>query len=183
MLDVTVITPTIPERKDVLAECINSVKGQTVAPAAHYIGLDASRKGPSTVRNELIEKTKTKWLCFLDDDDILYPNHFEVLYENIMGQDKYDLIWTWCDTVGRENFNPNSRFDANRLRQGNYIPITVLVKTDLVKEVGCFDTEARLEDWDLWIKLLNNGAVFHNIPIITWQYRFVGNNRTFLDEH
>jgi glycosyltransferase involved in cell wall biosynthesis len=175
-MEVTVITPTIPERTELLGQAIASVAKQNHPVKGHFIGVDLEREGPSPIRNRLINSIETEWTAFLDDDDILMPNHFEVMAPFV---NEADLIWTWCDSVGRGNFNPNSHFNERRLRQdGNYIPITVAVRTSLLKEVGGF-SDARLEDWDLWIRLLDAGGRFKNIPTITWTYRFLGENRTF----
>ncbi len=175
-MDITVITPTIPSRTNLLADAILSVSEQNHSVVDHFIGVDLQKEGPSPVRNRLIQAVQTEWTAFLDDDDILKPNHFEVMAPF---HEEADLIWTWCDSIGRGSFNPNSRFNERRLREnGNYIPITVAVRTSKLREVGCF-SDARLEDWDLWIRLLDAGARFVNVPIVTWTYRFLGNNRTF----
>lgn len=175
-MDVTVITPTIPDRVDLLREAICSVAQQTEPVKGHLIGVDSLGEGPSPVRNKLIKSVDTEWIAFLDDDDILFGNHFEVVSQH---QNDADLIWTWCSSIGRGNFNPNSHFNEQRLRSdGNYIPITVTLRTELFRRVGGF-SDARLEDWDLWIRLLDAGARFKCEPTVTWQYRFLGNNRTF----
>lgn len=175
-MDVTVITPTIPERAKLLGQAILSVSNQIVPATDHLIGVDLKKEGPAVVRNKLLDSVTTEWVTFLDDDDILFTNHYEVVESQM---DQGDLIYTFCTSEGRGNFNPNSRFDERRLRQdGNFIPITVTVKTSFLREVGGF-SDARLEDWDLWIRLLDAGCKFHCIPIVTWNYRFLGGNRTF----
>lgn len=176
---VTVITPTIPERSNLLADAIDSVAAQQIQANGHLIGVDSSRQGPSYIRNKLSKSVDTEWIAFLDDDDILYNNHISVASQ---AKDHSDIIYTWCTSVGRDNFNPNSYFDAERLMNaGNYIPVTTFVRTAAFFAVGGFDLEARFEDWDLWKRLYTNGYRFTCIPVITWSYRFLGNNRTFMD--
>jgi hypothetical protein len=60
---------------------------------------------------------------------------------------------------------------------GNFIPITVLVKTELVKRVGGFPTPFSevwpykgCEDWGLWQQLLRAGATFVHYPERTWAW-------------
>lgn len=177
-MDVTVITPTIPSRTHLLTECIASVSQQEEGVGSHLIGVDNDGRGPGPIRNKLLEAVTTEWVTFLDDDDILFNNHFSIVNQN---KHNGDLIYTFCSSIGRDNFNPNSLFDEKRLRsEGNYIPITVTVKTSYLRLVGGF-SDARLEDWDLWIRLLDAGAQFHCVPVVTWCYRFLGENRTFND--
>ena len=175
--DITIITSTIPERETLLAEAVNSVNQQRVKAKNHLIEVDTNRIGPSAVRNKLAKMADTEWIAFLDDDDILYQNHIE---EYSKSHHHSDMMYTWCDSVGRENFNPNSHFDADRLMHGNYIPITAAVRTSLFLQVGGFSEDSRYEDWDLWKKLLQAGARFTCIPTKTWCYRFLGNNRTYV---
>ena len=175
-MEVTVITPSLPERSQVLKDAIDSVTAQEHSVSGHFVGVDHQKEGPVIVRNKLIGLVDTEWTAFLDDDDVLFPNHFSTMAANTDGA---DLIWTWCTSEGRGTFNPNSSFDERRLRQdGNYIPMTVAVKTELLNEVGGFVDHPQ-EDWHLWVRLLDAGARFKNVPVITWNYRFLGNNRTF----
>jgi glycosyltransferase involved in cell wall biosynthesis len=175
-MEITVITPTLPERNKLLSEAIASVSTQRHPVEGHLISVDNNRRGPIEIRNQLIKAVDTEWTAFLDDDDILYENHFEVM---LPASDSADLIWTWCNSEGRGNFNPNSTFNEKRLREdGNFIPITVAVRTELLNRVGGFVDHPQ-EDWHLWIRLLDVGARFVNVPVVTWNYRFMGNNRTF----
>src|SRR3546814_10980394 len=66
-------------------------------------------------------------------------------------------------------------FDAAALDANNYLPVTVLVRTDKFIEVGGFpelNTEAwpfpACEDWGLWKRLRDSGAVFSLLAERTW---------------
>lgn len=175
--EVTFITPTIPERSRLLCDAIGSVNQQIVPAVDHLVGVDLQKRGPSYIRNQLSKSVETEWIAFLDDDDVVYDNH---ILEASAAAEKSDIIYTWCDSIGRGNFNPNSFFDETRLlRDGNFIPVTTFIRTSVFKEVGGFDLNARLEDWDLWKRLCIDGYRFTCVPVITWCYRFLGNNRTF----
>lgn len=173
--DVSVITPAIPERvSTMLSSCIESVINQTLRPQAHLIGIDYNRVGAGAICNILSKNVKTKYIAFLADDDIFYPNHIQVLMNNV---GEADLIYSWCNVVGRGNWNPNSYFDADRLSSGNYIPSTVMLRTDVFLELGGFDeTPFIAEDWDMWLKMLRNNKSFKCVDEITWEYRFHGAN-------
>lgn len=175
LADVSVITPAIPERIDtMLSNCINSVVHQTFKPKAHLVGIDYNRIGAGAMCNILVEKATTQYIAFLADDDIFYPNHLQVLCDNIGAA---DLIYSWCNVIGRGGWNPNAYFDADRLYIGNYIPSTVMMRTDVFRELNGFDqTPFAAEDWDMWLRMLNAGKVFKCVDEITWEYRFHGAN-------
>lgn len=173
--DVSVITPAIPERiHDMLPSCVNSVAQQTSPPIAHLVGIDYNRIGAGAMCNILINNVKTKYIAFLADDDVFYANHLEVLCANV---GESDLVYSWCNVIGRGGWNPNAYFDAERLWIGNYIPSTVMMKTDVFLEMGGFDeTPFAAEDWDMWLKMLRANKVFKCVDQITWEYRFHGAN-------
>jgi hypothetical protein len=177
MMDVTVITAARPDRKDFLNEAIESVGAQNHPVKYHLIGIDHQRQGPVAIRNQLLRGVETEWVAILDDDDVLLPNHFE---EMAKVEDTSDFIYTYSKVTGRDAVF-NSQFDPERLRWGNYIPITVAIRMSKLNEVGGQFPDARLEDWALWVKLLDAGARFTCVPVVTWVYRFHGDNRTFTE--
>jgi glycosyltransferase involved in cell wall biosynthesis len=173
---ISVITPSLPTRADKLAECMDSVKAQTLPALEHLVAVDHDKRGPSAIRNELLAQAKGTWIAVLDDDDLLYPNHLEVL-----STAKGDVRYTHCD-VGGKDWNPNRDFDADELRQRSYIPATCLIRTSLLRKIGGWREQSKcpsgFEDWDLYLRALDAGATFTCIPEVTWRYRFHGGNRT-----
>jgi glycosyltransferase involved in cell wall biosynthesis len=176
-VNISVITPSLPTRPDMLAKCIASVKAQTLKPIEHLIGIDYARVGPSEMRNRLLASAVGDWVAVLDDDDLLLPIHLQKL-NDVAG----DIIYGYCEVTGRSEWNPNRGFNADDLKQGNYIPVTALIRTSLLRDLeGWRSKEASysgLEDWDLYRRALDLGATFTCVPEITWIYRFHGGNRT-----
>lgn len=171
--DVTVVTPTLAHRSEMLNDCMDSVRNQTVLPKAHIIGTDYERVGTSHMFNKLIDAATTEWVAPLCDDDILYPNYIERLIENA---EDADMIYPWCEVVGTRNgWNPNSYFDAERLFHGNYIPATVLLRKSVWEELGGYPDHV-CEDWMMWIKMVESNKKIKCLPEILWQYRFHGKN-------
>ena len=180
--DVTVITPSIPGRGGMRAVAIASVEQQIIKPRAHLIGIDIARKGSARMRNHLAGAADTTWLAPLDDDDVLQPNHLQVL---LSGKDNADVVYSYCHVDGRD-WTPNRLFDEAALRESNYIPITTLIRRTLWEELDGWHDSARVpngwEDHDFWVRALNAGATFHCVPAVTWTYRFHHGNKTMLGE-
>ncbi|MDE1465173.1 glycosyltransferase [Spartinivicinus poritis] len=190
---VSIITRTYKGRDYLLKQCAQSVYNQTYDNIEHIIVEDGGdtvkqtikdikstlgeshlvkyiplpKLGRSFAGNKGLENARGKYAVFLDDDDLLFSDHVEVLVNtlencaNIVAA--YSLAWE----VGTEFFEGgyiekfyqmNSRFiqeyDKNKLYEENYIPIqSIMFKTNLFKESGGFDENVEyLEDWLLWIK-------------------------------
>lgn len=173
---IEVVTATLPERGRLLAECAESVARQTLPPAAWHIAVDHRREGPAPVLNRLAERVETPWLFRLDDDDVLYRDHFETL-KPYLTSDRYDVVYSWCAAEGslpRRRFQVP--FDPKRLPIDNTIPSAAAIRTDLFRRLGGYRSDpetmlSRHEDWDLWLRALEIGARFLCVPIVTWRYR------------
>ncbi len=126
---------------------------------------------------------------FLDDDDLVAPEHIATLVAAHKGAGVrlaysdaavtvYELDPQEGGFVCRERRLPYSRdFDRIRLLVDNYIPFnTVLVEKSLLEEVR--DPSGRVldhdllffEDWDLLIRLAQR-VNFHHLPRVTCEYR------------
>lgn len=179
---VTILTPTIPGREALLAEAAASVAAQTTR-CYHLSLLDANGDGPAWTRNRLLGLVQTEYVGFLDDDDLLLPRHVEALMPFL---DWADLAWSHCRTVFGEGVAPIQVFqplrpDYTQIIGGgrNFIPVTVLARTESIRSAGGFDPADRFEDYELWRRMLNASMRFAHLPETTWVYRFLGANRTY----
>ncbi|MHB8192965.1 MAG: glycosyltransferase [Bellilinea sp.] len=146
-----------------------------------YINHESS-KGRTAAINSGISNVNGPWIAYLDDDDILYPWHFEslmqkanegdvrFLYSNynkslFQGPDDNHPIWI----VGA----PVWEYKHNDLLITNYLPIhTYIHKTDLVHEIGFWDEELeRLEDYDFLLRA-SEVCAFNHVNKVTCEYRF-----------
>jgi len=173
LVDVTVCTPSLPHRNEMLAECMESVRNQTWTPKAHLVGIDYERIGGPKTLNKLISAADTEWIAPLADDDLLYPNYIEELVHNAGDA---DMVYPWCEVTGTRNgWNPNATLDIERLKQSNYIPATVLLRRSAWEQLGGYP-EVVCEDHAMWVKMIDAGMQIKCVPKILWQYRFHGRN-------
>ena len=177
---VVVVTASLPERHEYRAECIRAVEAQTVKPVAHVVMIDHERVGPAVVLNRMLAAAlacDADWIAQVADDDLLYPDHLQTLLE---ASAEADIVYSYCDVEGRDWFDPNAPFDAERLRQQNYIPATTLIRAELCRELGWrADSAHGFEDWDFWLRALDAGARFVCVEQRTWLYRFHGANLSY----
>jgi GT2 family glycosyltransferase len=188
---VTVVVPTIAGREQLLQRALDSVWAQTRPAAAVAVVRDQRRRGAAWARNLGAEMAVTGWIAWLDDDDELLPHHLQVLVEAGEASGA-GLIYGYPEVVGGEDrlavvddaghlvpmplhvpFGPRQ---AEWLRRvSNFIPVTTLVRTQLVTEVGGFPEPfspawpQAHEDWGFLVRLLDAGARFHNAGQVTWR--------------
>lgn len=161
---ITVVTPTVPGREGLLKECRASVAALELN---HIVMTDANGEGPAALRNRMLKQVVTEWTVFLDDDDLLFPNYVDTVTPHLLGA---DVVYTAWQLSGAVDPVPYPRFDPDLLRDHNIIPVTACVRTEAVRAVGGFGTEA-LEDHGLWLRMLDAGCTFRYSPVIAWHYR------------
>jgi glycosyltransferase involved in cell wall biosynthesis len=175
---VTVCVPSIPPRLGVeLPNLIQSIGRQTRPAEAISIAVDTRREGAAATRQRALDAVQTPYVAFVDDDDLLYPNHLEVLHR-LAAETGADYVWSW--------FDGNNPFPQHRGRQmdpanPHHTTMTVMVRTEVAKRVGFTNHPAATdqwpgEDWNFILGCVAVGASFAHIPEITWTYKVHGNN-------
>lgn len=193
---VSVAITTIPGREHLLQRAVQSVLRQTVLPVELHVQVDKDRRGAAWARNEALTLVTTEWVCWLDDDDELLPEHIETMLAGA-DESEADLIYTYAEFVGGrdplairigEDFVPEpidvpwSLVAETSLRKyGNFIPVTNMVRTEAMRAVGGFPEPGTFgdrpssdcEDYGLLLRLLNAGYRFYHVcGVRTWRYHY-----------
>jgi len=204
---VAVCVPTIPRRRDHLERALRSVSDQQLPAGVTVtasIALDEDGEGAAPTRNRAWRNADSEWIAFLDDDDLLRPNHVALCLAHALAE-RVDLVYPWFN-IHNSSGNDVSASDPLRvpvdghyvspygvafnddlrrelMTRNNFIPVTVLVRRELLDRVGGFPTpgtdewtETCCEDWGLWRRLLDAGATFSHLPRRTWIWNWHGKN-------
>jgi glycosyltransferase involved in cell wall biosynthesis len=181
---ITVVIPAIGSRVEsgLYERAVRSVQHQTLPAAAIVTQLDVNGEGAAATRNRALAKVDTEWVAFLDDDDELLPDHLKLCGRaaRLTGA---DVVYPGYETAGGED--PVNcfaiPFDGVLLQQRNFIPVTVLARTEAVLAAGGFQPHPDehgdpCEDWGLWLAMHEQGATFYHLPRKTWRWNLTGNS-------
>lgn len=172
VIDLTVITVTIPERAQMLTELAAAIEAQTMRPT-WLIEVDEVGTGPVPQLNHLAQQVETEWLFRLDDDDLVDPDHFAALAPELEGE-AYDVVYTWPRIVPATDNFPENGLQLVRplasLEEQNFIASAVAIRASVYRALGGVRDVAE-EDADLLVRAYRAGARFRCIPEVTWTYR------------
>lgn len=193
-LTVAVVVPTIPGREALLDRALCSVRAQRRRADQVVIERDSERTGAWAARNRALARVTTDVIAWLDDDDTLRPNHLMACMRVLeQSPDRPDLVYPRPRMIGGKDptaLTYQGRFPvspwglrwtpehAAHLRaMGSFIPMTHLVRTELVMEIGGFrpgyDVGGRYrgEDEDYLLRLMDQaGAIFEHLDAVTWNW-------------
>jgi len=131
----------------------------------------------SRAANLGLQHARGRWVLFLDDDDVLLPDHIHRLAQALMDNPSFLAAYSGVRVVDGSEvflFDYDQPYCFERLLAANYIPnLAVLFERRLVTEHGCgFDeTLPVLEDWDFLLQLARHTA-FAYVPGVSAVYRY-----------
>ncbi len=201
---VSVIVPTY-NRPNTLSEALDSILNQTFKEIEIVVVNDAGadvenivssrnkknnityirhgrNRGLAAARNTGIKVARGKYVAYLDDDDLFYPEHIETLVNFLDANKEYKAAYTDAYrahqekkdgkyVVTKKDVPHSSDFDYDLILRGNFIPVLcVMHERSCLDEVGCFDETLKAhEDWDLWMRMSRKFR-FRHIKKLTCEF-------------
>ena len=188
---ITVVIPSIPPRASMLHRAVGSVLAQELPAAAISIAVDLEKQGAAITRDRALRAVRTEWVAFLDDDDVMLPEHLRVLMDGAMehGADYAYSYFTIVDGEGQElpGADPLNLFGVPFDHAAPHqTTITTLVRTELAQQVGFREPpwgklvgrHAHGEDFQMTEECVAAGARVVHIPQRTWLWTHHGAGNT-----
>ncbi len=135
--------------------------------------LRLAHRGTGAVRNSALRIAEADWFVPLDADNRLRPSMLSELLP--IGDGALNVALVYGDAIrfgnqhGRWCMGPT---DVERLQIENHIDSCGLIRYEAWRTVnGYSESLAGLEDWDLWLRFLENGFDLTYQPVVTFDYR------------
>lgn len=149
-------------------------------PEVRYIV--QTNTGVSGARNHGVRVAESDWICFLDQDDVLLPQHLQQLAIAIENDPNADLLYTprfvlelHEGTWIRRMITPCPRVEELKsvlLKRCPFPPSGVCVRRDVFEKNGGFRNRYNLaEDWEFWLRCIEEGRAFKACCSPTVAYR------------
>lgn len=198
---ISILVPTFNTPKDLLIEMIESVRNQSYANwqlciadgsdqeetkniLKEYVSKDNritvswldKNYGISGNTNKALELADGEYTALFDHDDVLELN---ALYEVVSSLQKvhHDIVYTDEDKLNGKTLqyeDPNFKSDYNEdlLLSHNYITHFFVVKTNILREAGGFNSEYDgAQDYDVILKCVEKTNDIHHIAKILYHWR------------
>jgi glycosyltransferase involved in cell wall biosynthesis len=156
----------------------------------------AVNQGVSAARNTAIDRAAGELVAFLDPDDHWASTFLERCVARLAGESDIDivaspvLVFSGDADPGKGDLHRINSIEVERfphsLAIGNPIqPSAAMVRTKSLRAIGGFTSAQDLqhvEDWDLWIRLVQSGAKFGFLQEALSYYRRHSESATASDE-
>jgi glycosyltransferase involved in cell wall biosynthesis len=190
---ISVIIPTY-QHAEVLGSCIDSILNQsfrsfeiivvndgstdhTLKVLDKYHGkikvINQDNQGSNFARNRGLTEATGEYVIFCDADVILEKKALFEMYNALRANPSASIAYSKFK-FGWKTFHP-FKFNAEKLIEKNYIHTTSLVRK---KDFPGFDTSVkRLQDWDVWLTMLENKKSGVLIDEVLFKVRIHGTSR------
>ena len=150
----------------------------------------AERLGLSKSLNLAIRKARGQLIARFDSDDICVPERLELQVEflrlhpaiSVVGG-AMDIISTEGRTIAHRSYPlmPNAIASAMQITNAIAHP-TVMFRKEAIDRYGDYNPGFQYcEDLDLWLRWMNSGLLFANLPQVLVQYRQDNTRRNHLN--
>lgn len=167
----------------IIVEAPSDVTGQEIVQSfgdskIRYV-LNPVRTSLRDQLNQAIDLSKGNFIARMDADDISCPDRIQKQLKYLMDNQSISLVGSCLEIIDDNNNTlgfrrlPETHADIVKgLRV--YCTIahpSIMFRKDVIKEMGCYQDSAPMEDWDLWCRMALAGKLFYNIQEPLLKYR------------
>jgi hypothetical protein len=141
--------------------------------------------GQRAAFNFALPRSRAKYIAYLDDDDVYFPNHLEAVVgaaergnlEFVCARNRW-VLGTWINGTWfeRRDLTKQEPFSTSRLHVSPVLQFMNLLHTrNVVERAGLYQEEPpRGGDWEFWVRASHHVPIVR-IPDVTGEVRFDAN--------
>lgn len=145
--------------------------------------LNQENTGPSVARNNALKLSIGEYMVPLDADDLICHETIMDSVKIMESDSKTGVVYGNCKYFGeREYMLKVKNVDKRNLLKGNTIALCSVIRKKAFDETGGFDEQLSrkgLEDWDMWMMMIEKGWKFHYINKTMFNVRVLNNSQTY----
>ncbi len=132
--------------------------------------VNQENKGAPAARNRGLREAKGEYLLFCDADVVMRPDCLEKMMYYLFNNTEASYAYSSFKFSGKRfRLWP---FDAEKLKQVNYIHSTSLIRREHFPVSGWDESLTKFQDWDLWLTMMEQGH--HGVWIPHMLFKVVG---------
>ncbi|MBJ2235126.1 glycosyltransferase family 2 protein [Pseudomonas sp. Env-44] len=136
-------------------------------------------QGLSTTLNTALEWSQGKYFSALASDDCILPEKTEFLIQYLESQPDCVAAFGSIYLIDDESRRTSTRIGSGRYSFRDVIMLKAqvpaaagMLRLDTLRSVGGFNTNTRVEDWDMWLKLTSaSNGYLQALPELVAEYR------------
>ncbi len=129
--------------------------------------------GVSIARNEGVKLAKSEYILCLDADDTIEPTYLEKAKNIFDASDDVGLVGCWSQYFGDNDWlwKPKDKMDIVDALTASPVHTATCFRKNLHDAGGGYDANLRgYEDWDHWLRIMEQGCVVRIIPEALFNY-------------
>jgi glycosyltransferase involved in cell wall biosynthesis/GT2 family glycosyltransferase len=135
----------------------------------------ASNQGVIGARNAAIERSRGRYVCCLDPDDVLQPTYLEKAVVFLEQHPEAGFAYPWVRSTGdSDELWETSDLHPRVILRENQVPICAVVRREVLDATGGFSTvmTRSCEDWELWAHAAELGIRGLAMPEVLFRYSY-----------
>lgn len=129
--------------------------------------------GLSVTRNTGVAYSRSEYCFFLDADNLLFPRCIEKHVRALDARRDCVGAYSIIEEFGEASSLIGSNvFSRERLKRGNYIDAMTMLRRDAIEKLhGFFSIKHGWEDYELWLRMCEQGDRLVHLPEVLSRYR------------
>jgi len=156
-------------------DAIQLIKNYATVDSRILYNIHEKNMGIALGLNEGVRLSQGEFIARQDADDFSHKNRLELQYNYLINNPEVHVVGTalmYIDVESEIKFEVKHKqiVGAEIKRASPVAHPTLLIRKDTFFNFGFYKVGLVIEDYNLWIHWYSKGVIFHNLPIVLYDY-------------